>query len=326
METKYLPEGQLLTTPANREATSSLTMLERAQASGSILEATVLLCDAEQNLHVDFPSMPGIRGIIPREETVYTNPGEPIKDIAILTRVGKAVCFKVQGFDEPDADGRITVRLSRRAAQAECAAVFLADLASGDIVRGRVTHLESFGAFVDIGCGLCSLLPVDAMSVSRIRHPRERLYNGQLIWTVVRSADPITGRIFLTMRELLGTWSENAAHFEPGQTVAGIVRSVENYGVFVELTPNLAGLAELRDGDQETAQTLIGRTAAVFIKSITPERMKIKLVLIDTYRNEPVPAPRLEYFIRGDRVSHIGRWTYSPPGAKRLMETVFSYQ
>lgn len=326
MDTNYLPEGQLLTSPANREATSSLAMLERARASGSILEATVLLCDAEQNLHVDFPAMPGVHGFIPREEAVYTVPGEPIKDIAILTRVGKAVCFKVQGIDEPDAGGQVTVRLSRRAAQAECAAVFLSDLSPGDIVRGRVTHLESFGAFVDIGCGLCSLLPVDAMSVSRIRHPRERLYNGQLIWTVIRSADPITGRIFLTMRELLGTWSENAARFEPGQTVAGIVRSVEDYGIFVELTPNLAGLAELRDGDRETAQTLIGRTAAVFIKSITPERMKIKLVLIDTYRNEPIPSPRLEYFIRGDRLSHLGRWTYSPPGAKRLVETVFSCQ
>ena len=181
MEANYLPEGQLLTSAANRDACSSLPMLERAQASGAILEGTALLCDSELNLHIDFPALPGVRGIIPREEAVYTRPGEPVKDIAILTRVGKAVCFKVQGIDTPDAEGLTTVRLSRRAAQAECAAVYIADLAPGDVVRGRVTHLESFGAFVDIGCGLCSLLPVDAMSVSRIRHPRERLYNGQLI-------------------------------------------------------------------------------------------------------------------------------------------------
>ncbi len=324
MEANYLPEGQLLTSAANRDACSSLPMLERAQASGAILEGTALLCDSELNLHIDFPTLPGVRGIIPREEAVYTRPGEPVKDIAILTRVGKAVCFKVQGIDTPDAEGLTTVRLSRRAAQAECAAVYIADLAPGDVVRGRVTHLESFGAFVDIGCGLCSLLPVDAMSVSRIRHPRERLYNGQLIWAVVRSVDRDSGRIVLTMRELLGTWTENAARFEPGQTVAGIVRSVEEYGVFVELAPNLAGLAELRDGDREMAQALVGRTAAVFIKSITPERMKVKLVLIDACRNEPLPAPRLNYFIRGDRVPHIDRWVYSPLGAKRFMGTTFS--
>ena len=61
--------------------------------------------------------------------------------------------------------------------------------------------------------------------------------------------------------------------------------------MFVELAPNPAGLAELRDGDREMAQALVGRTAAVFIKSITPERMKVKLVLIDACRNEPLPAP-----------------------------------
>lgn len=56
------------------------------------------------------------------------------------------------------------------------------------------------------------------------------------------------GRICLSQRELLGTWEENASLFEQGETVAGIVRSVEDYGIFVELTPNLAGLAEFREG------------------------------------------------------------------------------
>mgnify|MGYP002230072907 FL=1 len=45
----------------------------------------------------------------------------------------------------------------------------------------------------------------------------------------------------LTLRELLGTWSENAACFAAGETVVGIVRSVEEYGVFIEIAPNLAG-------------------------------------------------------------------------------------
>lgn len=89
MEANYLPEGQLLTSAANRDACSSLPMLERAQASGAILEGTALLCDSELNLHIDFPALPGVRGIIPREEAVYTRPGEPVKDIAILTRVAK---------------------------------------------------------------------------------------------------------------------------------------------------------------------------------------------------------------------------------------------
>ena len=324
MEHTYFPEGQLLTTARNRELTSSVAGLERALETGEIIEGTVTLCDEQFTLHVEFPALNGARGIIPREEAVWSRDGEPPKDIAILTRVGKAVACKVTGLEE--AEGGLTVHLSRRLAQAECAERYLDTLVPGDIIRARVTHLENFGAFVDVGCGVASLLSVDTVSVSRISHPRDRLYNGQPLWVVVRSIDYDprgNRRIFVSTRELLGTWEENAARFAPGQTVAGIVRSVEEYGVFVELAPNLAGLAEIRDCDREAVRSLIGRTAAVFIKSINPERMKIKLVLIDAHRGEPLPTPHLHYFIRGDEVSHIDRWFYSPAGARKRVETVF---
>lgn len=319
----YVPEGLLLSTPGNREYTSSLAGLEHAMASGAILEGVASLCDASLHLHIDFPLLPMVRAIIPHHEAVYSRPGEIVKDIAILTRVGKPVCFKVMAIEPPDAHGIIQVTLSRRAAQAACAAAYLAGLIPGDIVRGRVTHLENFGAFVDIGCGLASLLSVDTISVSRILHPRDRLYNGQLIWAVVRSVEPISGRIFLSTRELLGTWEENAACFEPGQTVMGIVRSIESYGVFVELAPNLAGLAELREGNRTLTESWIGRTAAVFIKNIIPERMKVKLVLIDVSRDDPRPTPKLTYFIDGDQTSHMNHWLYSPAASRRRVESVF---
>ena len=322
MEHTYLPEGMILATARNRELTSTLAGLQRAMETGAIIEGTVTLCDEAFSLHVELPAACGVRGIIPRAEAVWNRDGEPPKDIAILTRVGKAVACKVTGM-ETGEDGITTVYLSRRLAQAECAANYLEGLTVGDVIRAKVTHLESFGAFVDVGCGIPSLLSVDAISVSRISHPRDRLYNGQLIWCVVRNMDRETGRIFVSTRELLGTWEQNAARFTPGQTVAGIVRSVEDYGVFVELAPNLAGLAEVRDCDREAVHGLVGRTAAVFIKSIIPERMKIKLVLIDAYRGEPMPLPGLRYYIRGDEVPHIDRWVYSPAGAKKRVETVF---
>ena len=44
-----------------------------------------------------------------------------------------------------------------------------------------------------------------------------------------------------------GTWEENASLFKAGETVAGIVRGVEDYGAFIELTPNLSGTAEKRE-------------------------------------------------------------------------------
>ncbi|CDC61012.1 rNA binding S1 domain protein [Clostridium sp. CAG:448] len=182
-----------------------------------------------------------------------------------------------------------------------------------------MTHTEPFGAFCDIGCGLISLLPVDAISVSRISSPADRLHNGMEIRAAVRTVDPESGRIYLSMRELLGTWEENTTLFTPGQTVAGVIRSVESYGIFIELTPNLAGLAEVRDRERDLAS--IGHIAAVYIKSINPERMKVKLALVDSYKGN-VTVPPLHYYVP-QSVHHLDRWVYSPASCARVVETVF---
>ena len=328
----YLPEGQLFSLPRNREWMSSLSNLEKAMHMGIILEGIATLCDRDMYLHIDLPAIPDAVAVIPPTEAIYNLTDAPVKDIAILTRVGKAVCFKVIGISYQGGTPYIT--LSRRLAQADCAAHYLTGLCPGDIIPARVTHMESFGAFLDVGCGISSLLPLDAVSVSRISHPRDRLYNGQNVKAVVKaiewSESGLPRRIFLSMRELLGTWEENAALFSPGQTVSGIIRSVEEYGMFVELTPNLAGLAEHKDeyGSKEAdiktlAKHYIGRRAAVFIKSILSERMKIKLVLIDTYAEETISPPQMNYFLPKDGSTHLDRWIYSPKGAKKQIESVF---
>ncbi len=315
----YRPEGALISSAENREYISSLSGLERAMMAGKILEATATLCDERMRLHVD---LYGVRGFIEREECLYNQNGDAVKDIAIITRVGKPVCFKVMSI-EYDREGPY-VRLSRREAQLECAGNFHADLLAGDIIEAKITHLESFGAFADIGCGISSLLSIDCISVSRISHPKSRLTVGETVNVVVKSIEHETGRIFISLRELLGTWEENAAQFSPGSTVAGVIRSIESYGVFVELAPNLAGLAELRDGKNSPLITpdMIGCRAAVYIKSIIPERMKIKLVLIDGSRDIVAPSP-IKYYINASKVRHIDRWVYSPKCCSKLTESVF---
>lgn len=312
----YTPEGSRLNTPENREYITSVTGLERAMACGKILEGIAMLCDSDLNLHVD---LYGTKGIIEKEEAVYCRQGETQKDIAIITRVGKPVCFKVIGVERTKSG--VVARLSRRAAQLECERNFLADLIPGDVIPAKVTHLEQFGAFVDIGCGISSLLSVDCISVSRIAHPSDRLKNGMMIDVVVKNVDEGNGRIFVSRRELLGTWEENVEFFRVGQTVAGIVRSIESYGIFIELTPNLAGLAELRD-DRPGMDVQIGSTATVFIKNIIPERMKVKLVLIDMSKEEP-PSPPQKMFIDPSEVKHLSYWRYSPLCCDKVIETVF---
>ena len=309
---QYKPEGTLIKTERNREYLSSFDGLTRAYERGIILEAHAVMCDHKYNLHIEFGM--GIRAIMPREHTQLTRCGEAIKDIAILTRVGKPVCFKIIGF-EKSASGDTVAILSRKEAQRECMESYIASLVPGDIIPTKITHLENFGAFVDIGCGITSLLCIDCISVSRIAHPSARLTPGDMIYTVVKSIDE-NGRIYVSERELLGSWEENASLFTEGQTVRGIIRSVESYGVFVELRPNLAGLAEFREDVSP------GQTAGVYIKSIIPEKMKIKLIIIDTH-DSPVYREPLEYFIDTDTVTHINSWQYSPPSCKRVIESVF---
>ena len=307
----YKPEGALISTIQNSEYTSSKRGLELALERQAIVEAGVILCDHNFNLHVALGGK--MKGIIPRDEVEFSL-REETKDIAILTRVGKTVCFKVTGFRK-DAYGESVAILSRRLAQLECMENYVSTLLPGDIIPTKITHLENFGAFVDIGCGIVSLLSIDTISVSRISHPSARLSVGDTVYTVVKNIDK-QGRIFVSGRELLGSWYENASLFEEGQTVRGIVRSVENYGIFVELKPNLAGLAEYRD------DVYPGQTAAIYIKSIIPEKMKIKLIIIDSH-DAPEPISPLEYFIDTETVTHIDSWKYSPPGCKKIVETIF---
>ena len=302
----YLPEGDLIDTPENMAATASLTALMQAQSEGRLLEGRAVRCDVDHNLYV---SLPCGEGIIPHREGAMGIAEGTTKDIVLITRVNKPVCFTVIGFEHTDTGCRPV--LSRRIAQQRCREEFLDHLQLGDVIPARITRLETFGAFCDIGCGLPALLPIADISVSRILHPSDRLQVGMEILGVVSSLD--NDRICLSHRELLGTWEENAARFHVGETVAGIVRSVEPYGIFVELSPNLAGLAEPHPGVR------VGQQAAVYIKSVQPDKLKIKLALIDSQDNDRPPSPP-EYFITDGPLTH---WRYSPEGCHRVIERHF---
>lgn len=302
----YLPEGFRLHTPENRWVNTPAAM-DQAAEEEQILEGIVTRCDCAHNLVVDCN---GITGLIPRSEAALGLSSGRTREIALLSRVGKPVCFQVIG----EGDGQYL--FSRARVQQKALNYLMENLLPGDVICARVTHLEPFGAFVDIGCGLTSLVGIEHISVSRIAHPAERFYPGQWIHVAVRGVDPSMGRVHLTHRELLGTWLENARRFSPGETVSGVVRGNEDYGVFVELSPNLSGLAERKEG------VVSGDGVSVYIKSILPEKMKVKLILIDKLEKAPSTLIRPEdYQITQGRLQHF---LYSPPGKEgRLTETVF---
>ncbi len=296
----YYPEGMILDSAENRSAMTEKG-LQGAMTRGDILEATVLRCGRGHDLKVRLGEA---EGVIPFSEVSSDG-----REITAVSRVGKPVCFKVVG-----REGGTWV-LSRKAAMREAMSCLLKDLLPGQVIRARVTHIEPFGAFVDVGCGNVSFIGVENVSVSRISTPSERFRPRQWIWAAVLDIDRSLGRISLTHKELLGTWEQNAARFSAGETVSGVVRGIEEYGVFIELSPNLSGLAEYCPG------LCPGTPVSVYIRSIIPEKMKIKLNVIDVLdRPADVAVTSADYFITGGRMD---RWRYSPACCPKTMETVF---
>ncbi|MCD8004581.1 MAG: S1 RNA-binding domain-containing protein [Oscillospiraceae bacterium] len=172
----------------------------------------------------------------------------------------------------------------------------------GQIVPATVTHLEPFGAFVDVGCGVTSMVGIENISISRIPHPNCQFRPGQEIYALVTCLEPKLGRVLLSHRELLGTWEENAARLAPGMTVQGYVRSLKEYGAFIELFPNLSGLSEPQPGLEE------GQRVSVYIKSICPQRRKIKLRVLEQLPPDDAQVPLI--YVR--KSGFLTDWQYAP--------------
>ena len=179
----YLPEG--LSAPP----LYTLEMLRRAVSDDTVLEGTVQRCDGDLNLYLQLGST---FAKIPREEVTAPWISGADREIAVLSRVGKQVCFTVESLSA-DAKGAPTALLSRRKVQEQAMEEMRRGLKPGAVVVGKVVRMEPFGAFVDIGRGIVALLPTEYISAARIRHPNERFRVGQKILAVSRSLTGKTG-------------------------------------------------------------------------------------------------------------------------------------
>jgi len=153
---------------------------------------------------------------------------------------------------------------------------FYEKIHKGMLVKGRVRSIRPYGAFIELQRGIVGLLHIEDISVCRIKSPADMLKVGDIIVTKVKSYDKDTGKISLNYKDLLGTWEENVKEFEEKTVVKGIVRNREKFGIFIELKPNLVGLAE-----DKKLSVSYGDVVNVYIKKILPETKKIKLVILD---------------------------------------------
>lgn len=236
-----------------------------------ILQARVDSCDENYNLHIDLGN--GINGIMPRSEIEAINATEDgyPRESLCTGKVNKFVQFKVK---EVQDNGNVI--LSRKEVQQDALNWIKSDLQVGQKISGIVKNIKPYGVFIEIGGGVVGLAHIEDLSVARIKSPAERVKIGQKIDIIVKSIDRNDGKVILSYKELLGTWEDNVQNFKERTQVKGIVRETEKNknGIFIELTPNLVGMAEYVDGLEYR------QTVDVFIKKIIPEKKKIKLVVV----------------------------------------------
>ena len=262
----YLPEGW-----NNQLSNINEENIKEYINNDTIYQGVVENCDDEYNLHVNLGN--NLIGIMPREEVEginIENNGLP-KNNLCTGKVHKYVQFKIKGLNENNMP-----ILSRKSVQEEAIQAVKEDLKEGDHVSGIVKNITPYGAFIEIGGGIVGLAHIEDLSVARIKTPFERLKIGQKVNIVVKYIDRENGKVSLSYKENYGTWQENAEKFRAGERVKGIVRETEKNknGIFIELSPNLVGMAEYKPGLR------YGQQIDVYIKKIDYNKQKVKLFIL----------------------------------------------
>lgn len=130
----------------------------------------------------------------------------------------------------------------------------------GSILRGQVTNVCDFGAFVDLG-GVEGLVHISEMSWGRVHHPADLLRAGQEVEVYVLSVDPAQERVALSLKRLHeDPWATVEERYRPGQIVQGVVTNVVDFGAFVKLEEGLEGLihlSQLAEGEVQDPHELL---------------------------------------------------------------------
>ena len=188
-----------------------------------------------------FVSLGGVDGLVHRSELTYGRFNHP-RDVV---KLGDPV--KVQVID---VDGeRDRINLSMKALTQDPWQTAIGGYTIGQRVKGKVTNLTNFGAFVEIEAGLEGLIHVSEMSwTKRIRHPNEILKEGDEVEAIILRIDPKDRRISLGLRQTTSDpWSALPAKYPPGTPVKGKVTGITDFGIFIELEEGIEGLIHISE-------------------------------------------------------------------------------
>lgn len=229
--------------------------------------------DIDESLNMIGKVGKDIRAIIPRDEasSVVGDDGL-VEERFIRNKKGKVipVCIKEILKDENGFE----LIMSKRILELKVRRWMYKYMKPGMKLRGVVVGLKDYAAFVDVGGGVTGILKLHDMSDTMLNSASDMFKIGQRIEVIVKKYDRDTGRIELSCKELLGTFEDNIKKFKEGDIVEGVVRNSIKTGVFVEIAPNVLGIADHVNGIE------YGQKVLVSIKRINLERKKVKLIII----------------------------------------------
>jgi small subunit ribosomal protein S1 len=159
----------------------------------------------------------------------------------------------------------------------------------GDRIRGPVTRLTDFGAFIELTPGVEGMIHVSEMSWARkVRKPEDMLKLGDVVEAMVLGIDTAAQRISLGLKQTLGDpWDDAAAKFPAGSTVTGPVASLTKFGAFITLADGIEGIVHVSellsphgpDRRVERPQDVLrtGQVVQAKVLEVDPARRQIKL-------------------------------------------------
>jgi small subunit ribosomal protein S1 len=228
-----------------------------------------------------------------------------VKDVGSVLKEGEEIDVKVLRVDE---DGR-RIAVGRKQLEQDPWTTVGNELQVGQRVRGRVTRLKDFGAFVEVLPGAEGLIHVSEMSwAKRVRHPSDILKVGDEVEAVVLDLNLSQKRIALGLKQALGDpWDRVETDLAPGTVVEGVIRKTTNFGAFVEVLDGIEGLLHVSDITSErrlnhpNEAVRVGDTVRVKVIEVDRGKRRLKLGMRQL---EPTEQDRyLDSVHEGDTVS-----------------------
>ena len=199
--------------------------------------------------------------------------------------LGKEFMFKVVKLNKKDKNGTVSRRIILEEEKQEKLKKLLGSLESGQIVKGVVTSIMDYGAFVDLG-GLEGLVHKDNISYGRVNHPKEKLRKGDEIEVKILEIDKEKGKISLGIKQkFTDPWSDLETKYPIGKRLIAKVVKIVSFGAFIELEEGVEGLLHISDLTWEGRPTTVEEYVAVGDKlwvqviEVNREERKIKLGL-----------------------------------------------